>query len=102
MANAEFTPPDDEGKLLARIGEGGHYETRITWSQPRDRGPMLRVRLWVDEGQGFFPKRGIGFDVPAFRMADFARAVAEGLDLAIEHQKMIAAYPHRSFDARRR
>lgn len=101
IAAAGFAPHDD-GKLLGTMGGAGRAEFRITWSTPVDRTPQMRVRLWVDEGTGLYPKRGVGFDVPAFRMAEFARAVAEGLEYAIEHQKAQTARPHRNGDARLR
>lgn len=103
IADAGFVPRDD-GKLLGTMGGGGgRAEFRFTWATPVDRAPQMRVRMWVDEGTGMYPKRGVGFDVPFYQMAEFSRAVAEGLEYAIEHQKEVMSNRnHRSFDARRR
>lgn len=89
--------PDDDGELLGTIPTG-KGEFRVSFCHPRDRAAMMRCRLWVDEGAGFYPKRGVGYDVLYMDMAEFARFVAMALERSIEHQKVIAS---RGFDGRR-
>jgi hypothetical protein len=81
------SPPEEEGISLGVIEAGLGKQLRMIWATPPDRAPELRVRLWVDEGFGFYPVRRVGVSVPFMDLDLFGKAVARALDLAIDHQQ---------------
>ncbi len=82
--------PEQRGLLLAKLESGTSSELRIAWDEapynPHDdrrRGAEFSIRLWSRRQDGvYWPIGTVGVAIPFFQMADFADAVARGLEKA--------------------
>ena len=72
------------GEILADIPAGAGQALRVIWRTPPGRAPALSIRIWRESGRDgqLTPVRDLGIEVPHYRLAALAEAVARALELA--------------------
>jgi hypothetical protein len=79
-------PPKENGKRLATIPRPGRNgapdeEIRVNWSSFEGK-PFLQIRVWVRQGNDWWPVKEKGLSVRVRELADFADGIAAALEEA--------------------
>src|SRR5687767_2342593 len=82
-------PPEQLGRLLAAIPQGGGSEIRIAWREFEDgRRPVVGFQIWSQTIDGVNrPLRFRGFEVACHLLPKFAEGLA--VALAVARQRVI-------------
>ena len=83
------------GEIIADIPNGPGHILRVVWRPPRGNAPPnLGIRIWKDCGSDqAIPLPGKGIDVPHYRLAALADALAVALERGIEHSRTFRREP---------